>query len=231
MGLCLDEARKLEWRAQGKKETRTYSKVRRSQCGSTLLCPLAPMLAPRSMSSQGKQRVIDCCCRSSDDASVSNGDFRIGHGFDVHRFRRGRKLILGGVEIPYRMGLAGHSDADVLWHAVINALLGAMSEGDIGLHFPDTDPRYKGIASTKMLQKVLRLMHQRGFKLINVDVTLIAQQPRLAPYYAAMRKAMARRFRIAENRISIKATTTEKLGWAGKGKGMAATAVVLLCTA
>jgi 2-C-methyl-D-erythritol 2,4-cyclodiphosphate synthase len=155
---------------------------------------------------------------------VSTGEFRIGHGFDVHRFRRGRKLILGGVEIPYRMGLAGHSDADVLWHAVINALLGAMSEGDIGQHFPDTDPRYKGIASTK----ILRLMRGRGFELVNVDVSLVAQQPKLAPYYGAIRKAMAQRFRVGENRISIKATTTEKLGWVGQGKGMAATAVVLL---
>ena len=157
-------------------------------------------------------------------------EFRVGHGFDVHRFRRGRKLILGGVEIPYRMGLAGHSDADVVCHAVINALLGAMSEGDIGMHFPDTDPRYKGIASTKMLEKVLRMMRQRRFRLVNVDVTLVAQQPKLAPYYTAMRKNMARQFRVAENKVRIKATTTEKLGWAGQGKGMAATAVVLLRT-
>ena len=157
-------------------------------------------------------------------------EFRVGHGFDVHRFRRGRKLILGGVEIPYRMGLVGHSDADVVCHAVINALLGAMSEGDIGMHFPDTDPRYKGIASTKMLEKVLRMMRQRRFKLVNVDVTLVAQQPKLAPYYSAMKKNMARQFRVAENKISIKATTTEKLGWVGQGKGMAATAVVLLRT-
>lgn len=157
-------------------------------------------------------------------------EFRIGHGFDVHRFRRGRKLILGGVEIPYRMGLVGHSDADVLCHAVINALLGAMSEGDIGMHFPDTDPRYEGIASTKMLEKVLRLMRQRRFKLVNVDVTLVAQQPKLAPYYGDIRKNMARQFRVGENKISIKATTTEKLGWVGQGKGMAATAVVLLRT-
>jgi 2-C-methyl-D-erythritol 2,4-cyclodiphosphate synthase len=157
-------------------------------------------------------------------------EFRVGHGFDVHRFRRGRKLILGGVEIPYRMGLAGHSDADVVCHAVINALLGAMSEGDIGMHFPDTDPRYKGIASTKMLEKVLRMMRQRRFRLVNVDVTLVAQQPKLAPYYTAMRKNMARQFRVEENKVSIKATTTEKLGWAGQGKGMAATAVVLLRT-
>jgi 2-C-methyl-D-erythritol 2,4-cyclodiphosphate synthase len=157
-------------------------------------------------------------------------EFRVGHGFDVHRFRRGRKLILGGVEIPYRMGLAGHSDADVVCHAVINALLGAMSEGDIGTHFPDTDPRYEGIASTKMLEKVLRMMRQKHFKLVNVDVTLVAQQPKLAPYYGAMRKNLARQFRVAVNKISIKATTTEKLGWTGQGKGMAATAVVLLRT-
>lgn len=157
-------------------------------------------------------------------------EFRIGHGFDVHRLRRGRKLILGGVEIPYRMGLAGHSDADVVCHAVINAVLGAMAEGDIGAHFPDTDPRYRGIASTEMLDTVLRLMRRRRFKLINADVTLIAQQPKLAPYYAAMKKNIARRFGVAEKRISIKATTTEKLGWAGQGKGMAATAVILLRT-
>jgi 2-C-methyl-D-erythritol 2,4-cyclodiphosphate synthase len=156
------------------------------------------------------------------------GELRIGHGFDVHRFQRGRKLILGEVEIPYVKGLAGHSDADVLWHAVINALLGAMGEGDIGLHFPDTDPRYQGIASAKMADKVLGIMRRRRFKLVNVDVTLVAQRPKLSPYYGAMRKNMARRFKVPENRISIKATTTEKLGWAGQGKGMAATAVVLL---
>ena len=157
-------------------------------------------------------------------------EFRIGHGFDVHRFRRGRKLILGGVEIPYRMGLVGHSDADVVCHAVINAVLGAMSEGDIGMHFPDTDPQYQGIPSTKMLDAVLGIMRRRRFKLVNVDVTVIAQQPKLAPHYAAMKKNIARRFRVAENKISIKATTTEKLGWAGQGKGMAATAVALLRT-
>jgi 2-C-methyl-D-erythritol 2,4-cyclodiphosphate synthase len=155
-------------------------------------------------------------------------EFRIGHGFDVHRFRRGRKLILGGVEIPYRMGLMGHSDADVVCHAVINAVLGAMSEGDIGMHFPNTDPRYRGIASTKMLDTVLRIMKRRRFKLVNMDVTVVAQEPKLAPYYTAMKKNIALWFGVTENKISIKATTTEKLGWAGQGKGMAATAVVLL---
>ena len=145
-------------------------------------------------------------------------------------FAAGESLILGGVEIPHRMGLVGHSDADVVCHALINAVLGAMSEGDIGMHFPDTDPRYRGIASTTMLDTVLRIMRHRHFKLVNADVTFVAQQPKLAPYYAAIKKNIARRFGVAENRISIKATTTEKLGWAGQGKGMAATAVVLLRT-
>src|SRR5919106_3464393 len=151
-------------------------------------------------------------------------EFRVGHGFDVHRFQRGRKLILGGVQIPHRLGLLGHSDADVLLHALINALLGAMAGGDLGSHFPDTDPRYQGIASTKMLEKVLRIMRQGRFNLVNADVTLVAQQPKLAPYYGAMRKNVASRLGVAESKISIKATTTEKIGWIGQGKGMAATA-------
>jgi 2-C-methyl-D-erythritol 2,4-cyclodiphosphate synthase len=155
-------------------------------------------------------------------------EIRIGHGFDVHRFRRGRKLILGGVEIPHKVGLMGHSDADVLLHALINALLGAMGEGDIGTHFPDSDPRYKNIESAKLLTEVLAIMRRKRFKLINADVTLVAQQPRLAPHYAAMRKNVADSFKVDGNKINIKATTMEKLGWLGNGKGMAATAVVLL---
>jgi 2-C-methyl-D-erythritol 2,4-cyclodiphosphate synthase len=157
-------------------------------------------------------------------------EFCVGHGFDVHRFQRGRKLILGGVEIPHGRGLLGHSDADVLLHALINALLGAMAEGDLGIHFPDTDPRLHGIASTTMLEKVLRIMRRKRFKLVNADVTLVAQRPKLAPYYGRIRNNVARRLGVAESRISIKATTTEKLGWIGQGKGMAATAVVLLRT-
>jgi 2-C-methyl-D-erythritol 2,4-cyclodiphosphate synthase len=156
-------------------------------------------------------------------------DFRIGHGFDVHRLARGRKLILAGLEIPHSRGLSGHSDADVVLHAIINALLGAMGEGDIGVHFPDTDPRYKGIDSGKLLDRALQIARRKRFKLVNLDVTLLAQQPKLARHYAAMRKNLARRFKVGENRISVKATTTEKLGWVGQGKGMAATAVVLLC--
>jgi 2-C-methyl-D-erythritol 2,4-cyclodiphosphate synthase len=155
-------------------------------------------------------------------------EFRIGHGFDVHRLRRGRKLILGGIEISHRVGLMGHSDADVLLHALINALLGAMSEGDIGTHFPDRDPRYQNISSTKLLQTTLHLMRRKHFTLVNADVTVVAQQPKLAPYYSAMRKSVAEQLKTAEHKISIKATTTEKLGWLGKGEGMAATAVVLL---
>ena len=155
-------------------------------------------------------------------------EFRIGHGFDVHRFRSGRKLILGGVEIPHNKGLAGHSDADVLLHALINALLGAMAEGDIGTHFPDNDPRYKDIASGQLLERVLRIMRRKRFKLVNADVTVVAQQPKLSPHYARIRKKVASLCGVAESKISIKATTTEKLGWAGQGKGMSATAVVLL---
>ncbi len=155
-------------------------------------------------------------------------ELRIGHGFDVHRFRRGRKLVLGGVEIPYKAGLVGHSDADVLVHALINALLGAIGEGDIGTHFPDNDARYKGISSLKLLDEIVRITRRKGYTLVNADVTLVAQQPKLAPYCEAMKKSIAHRCRASANRVNIKATTTEKLGWVGQGKGMAATAVVLL---
>lgn len=155
-------------------------------------------------------------------------DFRIGHGFDVHRFRRGRKLMLGGVEIPHERGLYGHSDADAVLHALINALLGAMAEGDIGSHFPDTDPSLKGIASSEMLAEALRIMRRKRFKLVNVDITLVAQAPKLAPHYLRMRQSVAGLCKVKVDRISIKATTTERLGWVGAGKGMAATALVLL---
>jgi 2-C-methyl-D-erythritol 2,4-cyclodiphosphate synthase len=155
-------------------------------------------------------------------------EFRIGHGFDVHRFRRGRKLVLGGIEIPHPKGLIGHSDADVLLHALINALLGAMGESDIGTHFPDSDSRYKGISSTKLLGKILLMMRRRGFTLVNADVTVIAQEPKLAPYYSAIKKNVANQLKAAEKQINIKSTTTERLGWIGKGAGMAATAVILL---
>ena len=156
-------------------------------------------------------------------------EFRIGHGFDAHRLRRGRKLVLGGVLIPHPKGLVGHSDADVLLHALINALLGALGEGDIGAHFPDDDPRYKGISSVTLLDTVLRLMGRRGYRLVNADVTLIAQEPKLAPHYEAMRKKVAGQIKVPSQRINVKAATTEKMGWVGQGRGMAAAAVVLLC--
>jgi 2-C-methyl-D-erythritol 2,4-cyclodiphosphate synthase len=155
-------------------------------------------------------------------------DFRIGHGFDAHRLVRGRKLILAGLEISHDRGLLGHSDADVVLHAIINALLGAMGKGDIGTHFPDSDNQYSNIDSGLLLESVLRIARRQRFKLVNLDVTLLAQAPRLAPHYDAMRASIARRFKVRESRISIKAATTEKLGWIGQGKGMAAMAVVLL---
>jgi 2-C-methyl-D-erythritol 2,4-cyclodiphosphate synthase len=155
-------------------------------------------------------------------------DFRIGHGFDVHRFHRGRKLVLGGVQIPHTHGLAGHSDADVLLHALINALLGAMGKGDIGAHFPDTDPRYKNISSAKLLEQVLRMMRQEKFRVVNGDVTIVAEKPRLEPHREKIRRHVASLLKIPAERINLKATTTEGLGWIGQGRGMAAIAVVLL---
>ena len=155
-------------------------------------------------------------------------DLRIGHGLDVHRFQRGRKLILGGLEIPYGLGLAGHSDADVVLHALINALLGAMGKGDIGSHFPDTDPRTKGISSEKLIQQVLKMMEQGKFKVINGDITVLAQKPRLAPFFKKIKERVAKLLKVGADKINIKAVTTEGLGWIGAGKGMAATAVVLL---
>lgn len=155
-------------------------------------------------------------------------DLRIGHGFDVHRLQRGRKLILGGVEIPYAYGLAGHSDADVLLHALINALLGAMGKGDIGSYFPDTDPRYKGISSERLLKQVLKMMDRERFQVINGDVTVMAQQPKLTPFCKKIRERLARLLKVRGEKINIKAVTTEGLGWIGAGRGMAATAVVLL---
>jgi 2-C-methyl-D-erythritol 2,4-cyclodiphosphate synthase len=153
---------------------------------------------------------------------------RIGHGFDVHRFQRGRKLILGGVEIDHPSGLAGHSDADVLLHALMNAILGAMGKGDIGVYFPDSDKRYKGISSEKLLAQVLAMMRRQRFTIVNADATLVAQQPRLAPYYDRIRKNVSTLLKIPSERFNIKAGTAEKLGDLGRAKGIAATAVVLL---
>lgn len=154
--------------------------------------------------------------------------YRVGQGFDVHRFQRGRKLILGGVEIPYALGLAGHSDADVLLHALMNALLGAIGEGDIGIHFPDTDSRTKGISSERLLERVLKMVQRDGFRLVNGDITVMAEKPRLAPFSQKIRESLAKLLEVRTQQINLKAVTTEGLGWIGAGKGMAATAVVLL---
>ena len=153
---------------------------------------------------------------------------RIGHGYDVHALVPGRKLILGGVEIPFELGLDGHSDADVLLHAVMDALLGAAGLGDIGLHFPDTDMRYKGADSRKLLRCVGEKIQQAGYQVGNIDVTMIAQMPKLRPYIGLMQENIAAELGIAANRVNVKATTEEHLGFTGEGLGIAAHAVALI---
>ena len=153
---------------------------------------------------------------------------RIGHGYDVHRLAEGRKLILGGVEIPFEKGLLGHSDADVLTHAVMDALLGAAGEGDIGRLFPDTDPAYAGADSLALLDTVMERLRAAGYRVGNVDATILAQRPRLAPHIPAMRANLARRMGVDPSQVNVKATTEEKLGFTGSGEGMAAHAVCLL---
>src|SRR5262245_6131235 len=156
---------------------------------------------------------------------------RIGQGFDVHALVVGRKLVIGGVQIPYEEGLEGHSDADVLIHALCDALLGAAGLGDIGTHFPDSDPRYKGIDSRKLLFEVRQLLRERGFHVGNVDATIIAQAPRMAPHIPAMRANLASDLGIDVDAVNVKAKTTEKLGFVGRGEGIAAEAVALLVDA
>lgn len=153
---------------------------------------------------------------------------RIGSGYDVHRLAEGRKLILGGVEIPYEKGLLGHSDADVLVHAVMDALLGAAAMGDIGRHFPDNDEQYKNISSLLLLEKVSLLLKERGYNTINIDATVIAQRPKLAPYIEQMVKNMADVLGVPCGSINVKATTEEGLGFTGNGEGIAAQAVCLI---
>src|SRR5262245_33811793 len=153
---------------------------------------------------------------------------RIGQGFDAHALAAGRKLVIGGVEIPYERGLAGHSDADVLIHAVCDALLGAAGLGDIGSHFPDNDARYKDISSRRLLKEVRELLHVRRLSVVNVDATVIAQAPKLAPHIGAMRENLASDLGVSREAINVKAKTTEKLGFVGRGEGIAAEAVVLL---
>ena len=153
---------------------------------------------------------------------------RIGHGYDVHRLKAGRKLILGGVEVPFELGLDGHSDADVLLHAIMDALLGAAAMGDIGKLFPDTDDRYLGASSMKLLEAVGVRLRERGYRVGNIDATLLAQQPKVSPYTQQMVQNIAAALGIDESRVSVKATTEEHLGFTGSGEGMAAHAVCLL---
>lgn len=153
---------------------------------------------------------------------------RIGHGYDVHRLTEGRDLILGGVKIPYELGLLGHSDADVLLHAVMDALLGAAGLRDIGYHFPDTDPAYKGADSRVLLRAVKEKLDEAGYRVGNVDVTLIAQKPKVKDYIVQMRENIARDLQVDVHRINVKATTEEKLGFTGEGLGMSCHAVCLL---
>ncbi len=153
---------------------------------------------------------------------------RIGHGYDVHRLTEGRALILGGVAVPYEKGLLGHSDADVLTHAVMDALLGAAGLGDIGRHFPDSDPAYAGADSMKLLDHVMALLREKGWQVGNADATILAQKPKLAPYIPEMRRRLAAGLGVPEDQVNVKATTEEKLGFTGSGEGMAAHAVCLL---
>jgi len=153
---------------------------------------------------------------------------RLGIGYDVHAFSEKRDLILGGVKIPYHLGLRGHSDADVLLHAICDAILGALSKGDIGKHFPDTDNRYKGISSTKLLSSVVKLMRDEGYTVSNLDCIIIAQEPKLSPYMSEMISNISRTLKIPPGDVNVKATTTEFLGFEGKREGIAAYAAVLL---
>ncbi len=153
---------------------------------------------------------------------------RIGFGYDVHPLVGGRKLILGGVEIPFEKGLDGHSDADVLLHALCDAILGALGEGDIGKHFPDTDPRFRGISSLRLLEAVASLLPEKFYGVENLDVSVVAEAPKIAPHIPRMIERISRVLNLAPERVNIKATTSEGLGFIGEGKGMAAYAVVLL---
>ncbi len=154
--------------------------------------------------------------------------FRIGHGYDVHRLVEGRSLILGGVNVPYELGLLGHSDADVLTHAIMDALLGAAALGDIGRHFPDSDEAYRGADSLKLASRVADLLAENGYRIVNVDATLIAQRPKIAPFIEQMRANLASALDVEVGQINIKATTEEHLGFTGEGLGMAAHAVCLI---
>ncbi|WP_078414990.1 2-C-methyl-D-erythritol 2,4-cyclodiphosphate synthase [Priestia abyssalis] len=155
-------------------------------------------------------------------------NIRIGQGFDVHQFAEGRPLIIGGIEIPYHVGLLGHSDADVLLHTISDALLGAVAKGDIGKHFPDTDQEFKDADSAELLKQVWNMVKADGYELSNVDCTIIAQRPKMAPYIDAMRERIAALLEVNISQVNVKATTTEKLGFTGREEGIAAQAAVLV---
>lgn len=162
------------------------------------------------------------------EVGVKMPEFRIGSGYDVHKLVPERRLVLCGVDVPYELGLLGHSDADVALHALMDALLGAAALGDIGKHFPDTDERFRGADSVKLTEHVAALLKERGWQVNNVDVTIIAQRPKLASFIPAMRSKVAQTLGVDEERVNVKATTTEKLGFTGRGEGIAAEAVASL---
>jgi|SRR5690606_34804662 len=154
--------------------------------------------------------------------------FRVGQGFDVHAFQEGRPLIIGGIEIPHSKGLVGHSDADVLLHAITDAALGAIGEGDIGRHFPDTDPEFKDADSAKLLEHIWKIVEEKGYVLGNVDCTIIAQRPKMAPYIEPMRNRIAELLNAEPSQVNVKASTTEKLGFVGREEGITTLATILL---
>ncbi len=154
--------------------------------------------------------------------------YRIGFGFDAHRFTEGRKLVLGGAEIPFELGLSGHSDADVLTHAVCDALLGAMGEGDIGTHFPDSDPQYKGMSSLSFLSEILKLISKKGYEIGNIDSVIVCEKPKIAPHVPAIKSKLSQASGIPETALGIKATTTDRMGFTGRGEGIASYAVALI---
>ena len=156
--------------------------------------------------------------------------YKIGYGFDAHRFSEDSKLILGGVEIPFELGLKGHSDADVLSHSICDALLGALGEGDIGTHFPDSDPKYKGMSSLIFLAEVNKMLTLRGFEIENLDSVIVCENPKLAPYISKIKETLAITLETSPESVGVKATTTEQMGFTGKGEGIAAHAVVLIKT-
>ena len=155
-------------------------------------------------------------------------DHRVGIGFDAHRFAEGRKLVLGGTEVPYHLGLLGHSDADVLTHAIMDALLGAANLGDLGTHFPSSDPRYKDIPSQLLLREVVEKLHAAGWHTINLDATIVTQEPRLSSHIDSMKNILSQTLGVPAERVSIKATTSDGMGFTGRGEGIAALAVALI---